>query len=151
MTPLAVAVGQHASAGLGPCPRDPLRCGLKSSTPHIVAMLSAIRRSSPIFLRRFSTVLPCLLLGLLHLEKSSHLPSCGIFATVGWVGAPGFVSDFSRSDGRCVRAARGAQASSPKPHGEGCTLPGWSSSVSTALGPASTVHRNCKGQHADTG
>ena len=52
------------------------------------------------------------------------------------------------SDGRCLRAARGAQAPSPKRHGEGRTVPGWSSSDSTALCPASTVHRKCKGHHA---
>ena len=32
---------------------------------------------------------------------------------------------FASSDGHCLRAARGAQAPSPKPDGDGCTPVGW--------------------------
>ena len=55
-------------------------------------MLSAIRRSSPVFLG--DSVRCCLFycIVLCVVENGCHLPSCGLGATVGWVGAPKFVS-----------------------------------------------------------
>ena len=49
---------------------------------------SAIRRSSPIFLRDSARCCPAYCLAFCFWKKNSHLPYCGFCATVGWVGAP---------------------------------------------------------------
>ena len=124
---------------LGPCPHDPLRCGLNSSTSYTDAL-----RNSPQFANslRGCTVLLCYCIArhshVLPLESRCRLPSCGLGATVGWVGHQIFSPNksFSRpllTEGRSLRAS-GAQG--PKswvaPRGAG----GF-----TGSGPACTVPR----------
>ena len=85
MTPL----GQHADAGLGPCPNDPPRRGLNSSTPHRCFLQFAAVRQYSFGLKygaAFFRIAFCVL------ENGCRLPSCGLCAAVGWVGAPKFCS-----------------------------------------------------------
>ena len=92
MTPL----GQHADAGLGPCPNDPPRRGLNSSTPHRCFLQFAAVRQYSFGLKygaAFFRIAFCVL------ENGCRLPSCGLCATVGWVGAPKFLFDRTFDEG----------------------------------------------------
>ena len=111
---------------LGPFPDDPLRRGLNSSTPHTDTFCIPPQFAS--FPSGLSTVLPCLLLGLLPLDNGCHLPSCGLCATVGWVGVPkffcpGLPSPRGVSEGRCfsqpavLKAHTGTSQCEPHPAG----------------------------------
>ena len=76
-------VGQHASAGLGPCPNDPLRCGLNSSTPHTDAFCNPPQFAN--FPWGLSTVLSFLLHCSLRLRKWVPPPFLWSWCH-GWVG-----------------------------------------------------------------
>ena len=97
----------------GPCPHDPRRCGLNSCPSH-TPMPCAILPQFANFPLVKSTVLPCNCIGLRSsLEFGCHPPSCGLGATVGWVGVPTFFPDLRRT---LPQAAGGAKGTTLEPH-----------------------------------
>ena len=126
---------------LGPCPHDPLRCGLNSSPSHTDAMCNLPQFANSL---RGCTVLPCYCFAWhshvlpWKLGATSLLVVC---ATVGWVGAlyffPGLPFPRGVSEGRCFSQPAVLKAYTLEPHSVGRTPGGWW--FSTGSGPASTV------------
>ena len=99
--------------------------------------VSAIRRSSPTFLG--DEVRCCLFycIVLCVLENGCHLPSCGLGATVGWVGAPSFFFDQFFKEGFSLVLAVALKPLHRKLLVSGRTPAGLWRSFSTASGPGS--------------
>ena len=108
---------------------------MNSSTPHTDAFCNPPQFAN--FPWGLSTVLSFYCIFLCVLENGCHLPSCGLGATVGWVGAPIFFFDQFFKEGSSLVLAVALKPLHRNLLVSGRTPAGWWRSFSTASGPGS--------------
>ena len=128
------------ATGTGPRSNDPLRCGLNSSPSNITAMCNLPQFAKiPQGMYGDALLLLCSANSRSILEFRCHLPSCG-GATVGWVGAPKFLSRLLLPSGRLHVQPEVLKASLGSPHELRLT-----DSPSVGSGPVSTLPELAEG------